>query len=170
MSPRMVSTCELSVRFGEDDIDDALVRLGVVFRDEGGDRRDWDPTSQSVNSQVRGSHIRWILTRVLGYHRNLSHSTNNDIGVWTTSASGYSLCMNVPVRIKLVILSKLGAYHTKTYVYLCWTYGRDPSSRLVGGCPVTANMINNTKERIIRYLLTISVSLSIRTIFCKSSS
>ena len=47
------------------------------------------------------------------------------------------------VRIKLVILSKLKAYHMETYVYLCWTYGRDPSSCLVGGCPVTTNMINN---------------------------
>lgn len=50
MSPRMVNNGGQSVR---DDIDDALVRLGVVFRDEGGDHRDWDATSHSVNSQVK---------------------------------------------------------------------------------------------------------------------
>ena len=51
--------------------------------------------------------------------------------------------MKVPMRFKLMILSKLEAYHTKIYVYLCWTYGGDLSSRPVGGCPVTANMIND---------------------------
>ena len=57
--------------------------------------------------------------------------------------------MNVPVRIKLVILSKLRAYHTKTYVYLCWTFGRGPSLRLVEGCPATANTMNNRNDNRI---------------------
>lgn len=58
MSPRMVSNGELSVRIGEDDIDEALVRQGVVFRDEGGDHRDSDATSQpkSVTSGKRIPH------------------------------------------------------------------------------------------------------------------
>jgi len=83
------------------------------------------------------------------YHGNFSHSANNDIGLWTTSTSGYSLYMNVRVRIKHVILSKLGAYHTESSLYLCLTNGRGLSSRLVGGCPVTANTINNRTDNQI---------------------
>ncbi len=46
--------------------------------------------------------------------------------------------MGAPVRVKVMILSMLGAHHTKPHVYLYWTSGGDPSSRLVRGRLVTA--------------------------------
>jgi hypothetical protein len=39
--------------------------------------------------------------------------------------------MDALVSIKIVILSGLEAHHTKSYVSLYWTSGKDPSSRLV---------------------------------------
>jgi hypothetical protein len=44
------------------------------------------------------------------------------------------------VGIKVMILSRLQAHHTKLSVSLCGTSEGDPLSRLVRGLPVTANI------------------------------
>ena len=70
------------------------------------------------------------------------------IAILTTDASVFgplsvgdkSLGVETLVKNKDMALSKSGAYHTKLYRSLCWTFGGDPSSRLVRGFPVTTKM------------------------------
>ena len=54
-----------------------------------------------------------------------------------------SLDVEASVRIKVLILPRLGAYHKKLYVSLCWTSEGDPLSHPFRGFPltVTANII-----------------------------
>jgi hypothetical protein len=56
------------------------------------------------------------------------------------SVEDKSLGVETSVRIKVMILSRLEAHPTKLYLFLCWTSGGDPSSRLVQGFLVTAKM------------------------------
>jgi hypothetical protein len=56
------------------------------------------------------------------------------------SVGDESLGMGAAVRIKVAILSRFEAHHIEFYVSLYWTSGGDPSSRLVQGFLLTANM------------------------------
>src|SRR6267154_3242586 len=58
----------------------------------------------------------------------------------TLSVRNRSLGVEALVRIKVVIISRLRAHRTKLYLFLCWTSGGDPSSRLVRGFRSTTNM------------------------------
>ena len=64
-----------------------------------------------------------------------------DVSVFKLLSVGdKSFVVEAPVSIEVVNPSRLGAHHTKPHVSLCRTSGGDPSSRLVRGFPVTANM------------------------------
>lgn len=58
----------------------------------------------------------------------------------TLSVRGKSLGVEALIRIKVMIVSRLGAHHTKLYLSLFWTTGGDQPSCLVRGFRSTANM------------------------------